>query len=180
MLTLPGACAIVANDTVAMSTCIYKAGCGSMIESVHLYDLIKESFLLLDFGDRLFLEKFDLTVPRYYALSHIANEPGLSPSLLSRTMFCDKSNITRLVHGLMNDGLVERRPHEKDGRAQRLFLTASGARLHEEAARAHRLYVQERLAVLEDCSAERVTDVLAFLNRSLSEALDNTPAMLLN
>ena len=101
-----------------------------MTDRVHLYDLIKESFLLLDFGDRLFLGKFALTVPRYYALTHIAKEPGLSPSLLSRYMFCDKSNITRLVQGLQADGLIERRPHENDGRAQRLFLTADGAKLH--------------------------------------------------
>lgn len=151
-----------------------------MTDRVQLYDLIKESFLLLDFGDRLFLEKFDLTVPRYYALTHIAVEPGLSPSLLSRHMFCDKSNITRLVQGLMNDGLVERRPHEKDGRAQRLFLTATGSALHEKAAHAHQRFVQERLAVLEECPAAQATDVLAFLNRSLSEALDNTPSLLLN
>lgn len=135
--------------------------------------------MLLDFGDRLLLERFDLTVPRYYALDHIAVEPGLSPSLLSRYMFCDKSNITRLVHGLLNDGLVERRPHEQDGRAQRLYLTAAGAELHGKASRAHRCFVEERLAVLEDYSADKVTDVLSYLNKSLSEALDNTPAMLL-
>lgn len=151
-----------------------------MADRVQLYDLIKESFLLLDFGDRLFLEQFDLTVPRYYALTHIAVEPGLSPSLLSRYMFCDKSNVTRLVQGLVGDGLVERRPNEKDGRAQRLFLTDAGADLHERASHAHQRFVCHRMAALEDCSAEQVTDVLAFLNRSLSEALDNSPSMLLN
>lgn len=151
-----------------------------MTDRVRLYDLIKESFLLLDFGDRLFLEKFDLTVPRYYALAHIANDPGLSPSLLSRHMFCDKSNITRLIHGLISEGLVERRPHEKDGRAQRLFLSKAGEALYNRAALAHRGYVEMRLMALEGCTADQVTDVLAFLNKSLSDALDNTPALLLN
>ena len=151
-----------------------------MTDRVRLYDLIKESFLLIDFGDRLFLDQFDLSVPRYYALAHIANEPGLSPSLLSRYMFCDKSNITRLIHGLIADGLVERRPHERDGRAQRLFLTEAGAMLYSQASLAHHGYVESRLMALENCTADQVTDVLAFLNRSLSEALDNTPSMLLN
>jgi DNA-binding MarR family transcriptional regulator len=151
-----------------------------MTDRVHLYDLIKESFLLLDFGDRLFLGKFALTVPRYYALTHIAKEPGLSPSLLSRYMFCDKSNITRLVQGLQADGLIERRPHENDGRAQRLFLTADGAKLHAQASAAHRDYVDSRLRALENCTADQVTEVLAFLNHSLAKALDNDPAVLLN
>jgi len=151
-----------------------------MTDKVHLYDLIKESFLLLDFGDRLLLERFSLTVPRYYALTHIANEPGLLPSLLSRRMFCDKSNITRLIQGLASDGLIERRPHEKDGRAQRLYLTDAGTELHRQAATAHQQYVKVRLGALEDCAADQVTDILSFLNHSLAEGLNSDPLALLN
>jgi DNA-binding MarR family transcriptional regulator len=149
-----------------------------MINKVHLYDLIKESFLLFDFGDRLFLEQFELSVPRYYALAHIAAEPGLSPSLLSRYMFCDKSNITRLTQSLQGDGLVERRPHERDGRAQRLYLTAEGALLFERVAVAHRRYVERRLADVEEWAADQVTNALTHLNRCLSEELNETNARL--
>lgn len=145
-----------------------------------MYDLIKESFLLLDFGDRQFLERFDLTVARYYALDHIANEPGISPGQLSRYMFCDKSNITRLMHGLHDEGLVERRPHELDGRAQRLYLTAAGAALHERVSEEHRRYVESRLMVLEEGTADRFTDTLLFLNKSLSKELDGIQTAPLN
>ena len=151
-----------------------------MTDKVHLYDLIKESFLLLDFGDRLLLERFSLTVPRYYALTHIANEPGLLPSLLSRRMFCDKSNITRLIQGLATDGLIDRRPHETDGRSQRLYLTDAGTELHRKAAAAHQQYVKVRLMALEDCAADQATDILAFLNHSLAEGLNSDPLALLN
>lgn len=41
-------------------------------------------------------------------------------------MFCDKSNITRLVRALEDEGIVCRRPHESDGRALRLYLTDQG------------------------------------------------------
>lgn len=151
-----------------------------MSDRVHLYDLIKESFLLLDFGDRLFLERYNLTVPRYYALTHIAGEPGLSPSQLSQCMFCDKSNITRLIRGLQSDGLVERRPHEYDGRSHRLFLTPVGEALLREAAEAHRHYVNERLRILEECQAGEVTDVLAHLNAHLSRELGSEPILSFN
>ncbi|MBP6015730.1 MAG: MarR family transcriptional regulator [Candidatus Promineofilum sp.] len=148
-----------------------------MAESVRLYDVIKESFLLLDFGDRLFLAGFGLTVSRYYVLAHVAREPGLSPSSLSRYMFCDKSNITRLVHGLQDNGLIDQQPHERDGRTHRLFLTASGATLYGQASRAHRRYIEVRLQVAEVYRTEQLIDTLAHLNRSLTEALDNIPEL---
>ncbi len=151
-----------------------------MTDEVCLYDVIKETFLLLDFGDRRFLEQFDLTVPRYYALSHIANTPGLSPSLLSRCMFCDKSNITRLIHGLEQDDLVERRPHEQDGRVQRLYLTAAGQTRYDIVSRAHRDYVTERMAILGQPQIDQILSRLTHLNRTLTETLDKSELLLLN
>jgi DNA-binding MarR family transcriptional regulator len=151
-----------------------------MIDRIRLYDLLKESFLLLDFADRQFLEQFDLTVSRYYVLAHIAAVPGLSPSPLSRYMFCDKSNITRLIHSLESDGLVERRPHEYDGRAQRLYLTAAGAALYQKASLAHQQFILERLAVLEEHTAANFAGILVSLNRALSDSLDSSPSILLN
>jgi DNA-binding MarR family transcriptional regulator len=151
-----------------------------MNANTRLYDIIKESFLLLDFGDRLLLEKFDLTVPRYYALCHIAAEPGISPSLLSRTMFCDKSNITRLIHGLEIEGLVERRPHETDGRAQRLFLTTAGRELQKRAALAHERFIEQRLSLLVGQEMEGVTRALTCLNRSLGESANESLMVSLN
>ena len=142
-------------------------------EAQTLYDLIKESFLLLDFGDRRLLEPYHLTVSRYYALHHIAAVPGLSPGHLSRMMFCDKSNITRLLQGLEGDSYVERRPHEQDGRAQRLYLTAAGTRLYTAVAAAHAGSIARRLASLPPTDVTRTIDSLARLNRSLSAALDD-------
>ena len=140
-----------------------------MSERTCLYDLIKESFLLLDFGDRRFFDERGLTVSRYYALHHIAAEPGVAPSRLSQLMFCDKSNITRLLQGLEADDLIERQRHEHDGRAQRLYLTAEGARLHGEVAVAHLGLIERRLAVLATPDVARTTGVLAQLNQSLAQ-----------
>jgi DNA-binding MarR family transcriptional regulator len=60
-------------------------------------------------------------------------------------MFCDKSNITRLIKGLESDGLVVRRPHETDGRSLRLHLTPEGEKLSEKVRQAHNNYNAERL-----------------------------------
>lgn len=142
-----------------------------MSASSQLYDLIKETFLLLDFGDRRLLEQFGLSISRYYTLVHIAADPGMSPSHLSTLMFCDKSNITRLLHELEDTGLVERRPHERDGRAQRLFLTTNGATLRRRAAEAHQAYLSERLSVLSLAERAELEALLARLNPALSRQL---------
>lgn len=144
---------------------------GSMTASIQLYDLIKETFLLLDFGDRRLLEQFGLSISRYYTLVHIAADPGMSPSRLSTLMFCDKSNVTRLLHELEDTGLIERRPHERDGRAQRLFLTSHGAALRRRAAEAHQAYVAKRLSVLSLAERAELEALLARLNPALSQEL---------
>jgi DNA-binding MarR family transcriptional regulator len=146
-----------------------------MEEAYSLYSLLKESFLLLDFGDRQLFEQFGLTVPRYYALHHIAGSPGTSPSHLSHLMFCDKSNITRLLQSLEADGYIERRSHEHDGRVQRLFLTELGADLQHRVATAHTAYVEHRLCELPFSERGRLAATLESLNRSLSRDLSAAP-----
>jgi DNA-binding MarR family transcriptional regulator len=137
----------------------------------HLYDLIKESFLLLDFGDRGLFDQFGLSISRYYALHHISTAPGLSPSRLSQLMFCDKSNVTRLLQGLEGDGYVRRCHHEKDGRIQRLYLTESGAQLHNRACSAHMGFVEQRLTLVPEPTADHLAATLSDLNHALADAL---------
>jgi len=136
----------------------------------HLYDLIKESFLLLDFGDRTLFERYGLSVSRYYALHHIAGNPGLSPSRLSQLMFCDKSNITRLLQGLEADGYVTRHVHERDARIQRLFLTDKGLRLHGEVWTVHLTFIEQRLGLLSSEDSQQLETTLDCLIRALAEA----------
>jgi DNA-binding MarR family transcriptional regulator len=137
----------------------------------HLYDLIKEAFLLLDFGDRTLFDQFGLSISRYYALHHIAADPGLSPSRLSQLMFCDKSNITRLLQALEGDGYVERRQHEQDGRIQRLYLTEPGCHLHNKACAAHLGLIERRFAGMAEPAEAQLTITLTTLNRALTDML---------
>ena len=116
-----------------------------MSDNEKLYDLIKETFILLDDGDRRLFSQFNLTPPRFYALSHIAEESGLSSSRLSERLLCDKSNVTRIVKGLESKGYIERQPHETDGRAIRLFLTETGTAVLQQVQSAHTQFNQTRI-----------------------------------
>lgn len=108
-----------------------------MERATALYNLFKEIFLLLDDGDRRLLARYDLTVPRFHALLHLGEQPGLSVSELSSLMFCDKSNVTRLIQGMEAENLVRRRRHESDGRVLCLYLTPAGEALREQVFEMH-------------------------------------------
>ena len=143
-----------------------------MIDSHMLYNTLNEIFLLLDDGDRRFFGTYELSPPRYYALYHLNEQPGISFSELSNRMFCDKSNITRIIKGLEAEGLVIRRPHETDGRTLRLFLSDEGQKLCREAMNAHRIYNQERFSNLEDIKKDNLLDGLHQLKNNLRSQLD--------
>lgn len=142
-----------------------------MSDVEQLYRLLKEAFLLLDDGDRRLFGQHDLSSPRYYALSHIAAEPGLSLSQLSDYMFCDKSNITRIIRGLERDGHLERRPHETDGRSLRLYLTEKGTAVYQTVAAAHQISIQERLHQLAQPERQQLENRLNTLNIALRTLL---------
>lgn len=134
-----------------------------MADPTDIYSLLKEIFLLLDDGDRRLFDRFSLTVPRFYVLFHLGEEPGISVSQLSRLMFCDKSNITRLIHGLQSEGLVTRRAHESDGRVLRLFLTQQGEELRSEVVAAHKAANQRRIG--QNLTEREQGELLQFLDK---------------
>lgn len=133
------------------------------------YDLIKELFLILDDGDRQLFGRFNLTATRYYALIHINQEPGISLSQLSDRLLCDKSNITRVIKSMEAEGLVSRRPHERDGRALRLYLTESGRDTYTRAAKAHRAYNRLRFTDAEASQDAKIVNALHALKRQLNQ-----------
>jgi DNA-binding MarR family transcriptional regulator len=137
-----------------------------------LYNTLNEIFLILDDGDRRFFSNFELSAPRFYALFHLLEQPGISFSELSNRMFCDKSNITRIIKGLESEGLVIRRPHETDGRTLRLFLSDEGQALCKKAMVAHHIYNQERFSDLEDIKKDNLLEGLQQLKSSLRSRLD--------
>lgn len=142
-----------------------------MADATLIYNLLKEVFFLIDDGDRRLFSQYNLSVPRFYILWHLGNEPGISSRRLSELMICDKSNITRLSKGLESDGLVVRQAHETDGRALRLYLTEEGARIREEALATHLAYNEQRLTYNAGDTQDNLQQYLLRLKDSLQVEL---------
>ena len=136
-----------------------------------LYNLLKQTFILLDDGDRRLFGQYNLSPTRYYALLHILEKPGLSSSELSDRLLCDKSNVTRIVKGLENTGYILRKPHETDGRTLRLYLTEQGKAVCTEISAAHQTYNELRLSCISEISQGNLLENLSLLNDSLQEEL---------
>lgn len=142
-----------------------------MSERETLYNLLKQTFILLDDGDRRLFGRYSLSPTRYYALLHISETPGLSSSELSDRLLCDKSNVTRIVKGLENSGYIIRKPHETDGRTLRLYLTTKGKEVCAAVSFAHQTYNELRLNCIDEISQGNLLENLSLLNDSLQNEL---------
>jgi DNA-binding MarR family transcriptional regulator len=60
-----------------------------------------------------------------------AGEGGLRPFEIERQMLIAQSNISRLIDRLAEQGHVERRPCEEDGRGQHVVITPAGRELRK-------------------------------------------------
>lgn len=145
-----------------------------MSRASSLYSLIKDIFFLLDDGDRRLIGEYDLTVSRFYILYHLGEKPGLSISELSREMFCDKSNATRLIRSMEEEGLVSRQPHPTDGRALSVYLTPAGAAKRAEVWEAHVRHNSQRFdTCLAEAEQQQLFACLQQLKSSLEDELEN-------
>lgn len=142
-----------------------------MSEKEKLYNLLKETFILLDDGDRHLFNQFNLSPPRYYALYHLFESPGISSSLLSDKMLCDKSNVSRIIRNLEADNLIERKPHEADRRSFCLFLTDEGTAVVNQVIQAHKNFNARRLSCLDEIAEGNLLNNLSSLNQSLTQSI---------
>lgn len=86
-----------------------------------------------------FVRPFDLTTSRMGVLLTLHFSPEkLSPSDLGERLFVTRGNMTGLIQGLVNDGLVKRVQREGDRRAHDLELTEHGVAVLTEYLPHHR------------------------------------------
>jgi DNA-binding MarR family transcriptional regulator len=143
-----------------------------MESEMSLYTTLKEIYFTLDNGDRRLLEGYNLSVPRFYLLKHIAENPGITLTQLSTLMLTDKSNITRLIKGIEAEGLVTKLQHETDGRALSLYITETGQRVLSLALTAHNNFTQERFAPIRDHVNGLLADLI-LVKQVLNSQLDS-------
>ena len=137
-----------------------------MSSEIALHDTLKETTFFIENGDRQLLEQFNLTIPRYYILKHVNENPGISLTRLSLLMRTDKSNTTRLIQNLQEEGLIARRRNELDRRTFCLYLSEKGKQLYCRASAAHEMYTQDRFSA-PNIEIDALLDNLVAMNHRL-------------
>lgn len=96
------------------------------------------------------------------ALGYIASHPGATQRDLVQRSGRDKAQVTRLVQGLREQGLIDVRADAADKRSSRLFLTEAGASIH---ASLHACGAQLAADALGDLDAQERQQLHALLAR---------------
>lgn len=135
-----------------------------------LYQSMKSISLHLDDGERTLFSKFGLTTSRFYVLKHINAHPGISYIDLSELMLCTKGNTTRIVQGMLEDGLINRLENPQDRRSFQLYLSESGEILFKEVNVAYQDYVFSLLSKLKEDQLELFAAVSGRIERRMLSA----------
>jgi DNA-binding MarR family transcriptional regulator len=113
------------------------------------------------------LAEHELSVAQYGTLILVAEQPGITVAEVARKVGSARQSANEMLAGLERAGLVERRAHPKDRRAQQVFLTTAGRERMDAATPSVRA-VEEQLEL--DFSASDRKAVRAWLTRMADSA----------
>lgn len=79
------------------------------------------------------LKLYNISYGQFSLMMTLFFEDGINQETLARRLFVNKATVARAVDKLEQGGYVERTHDEKDGRANRVFLTAKGRKIEPVA-----------------------------------------------
>ncbi|WP_457631289.1 MarR family winged helix-turn-helix transcriptional regulator [Oceanithermus sp.] len=100
-------------------------------------------------------------------INHLAEDPGCSVRDLARALGLTTPTVSVSLRRLERQGLVMRRPHPRDNRAVRLFLTPAGEELHRRVREFRR---QTAGRMLEGLKPQEQEELLRLLDKAISAA----------
>lgn len=133
-----------------------------------LYKSLKSIFLHIDNHEKAFLARFGLNVPRFFVLMHVEKNPGINYIVLSDLLLCTKSNTTRVVRGMQEDGLVNRELDPNDRRSYQLTLTKAGHALFENVYPDYNQLVDGLMSKLDKAKLENYLKASSEIENTLT------------
>jgi DNA-binding MarR family transcriptional regulator len=126
------------------------------------------------------LAHLDIKPPHLDILVNLFRFEGISQQELARKLLVGRSNMSMLLPQMEKRGLIERRGDKHDKRVLRLYLTAEGRRVTEEAMAIQTDLIDRMLsdAPLDECDImtahmERIVSLLLQEEREPLEAVDD-------
>lgn len=134
-----------------------------------LREALRRLFRKMGFMERDEARCCSMSVSRCQVLVEIGRGAPLSLVELSARMGLEKSTLSRLVDGLVEDGLAERRESEIDRRYQRIELSGEGRNLYRDIEDRMNAFVAEAWARVPGDRREGVLESLRVLEEAFCE-----------
>lgn len=140
--------------------------------------LLRRAWFGLNQAFRRRIAPLGLTPDQYTALRTLAEqEPvGLTQRELTEHMASDPNTVAALVERMERAGLIERKPHERDGRANRIELAAAGRERFARARTEAQALQAEIMAALPVEGQEAFLSGLACVAEACQAASERVPS----
>jgi len=115
--------------------------------------------------------RFGMTRAKWAVLARLDRFEGLKQTELAEMLDLQPITLTRLLDGLADNGLIERRPDPDDRRAKRLYLTPAARPLLERLTDLGEDLMATALAGLNAAEVEAVLGNLTTVKENLRKAI---------
>lgn len=137
--------------------------------------LLRQAWYGLNQAFRRRIAYLGVTPDQFTVLRTLLENEGITQRGLAQAMTSDANTVASLVERMEIAELVHRRPHEKDRRAHRLYLTAFGRRKYSEAREVAVKMQAEMLSVLPARERERFLMDLSTVAEACRKAAERAP-----
>jgi DNA-binding MarR family transcriptional regulator len=115
---------------------------------------------------RAYEDRFGLTIPQWRLIAVLAEDGPLTQQAIGARTVMDKVTVSRATQGLVKRRLVERAPHDADGRSHHLALSKAGERLYGEISPVALEYEARLLQEFDPAAVAELKRVLLLLERA--------------
>jgi len=119
--------------------------------------------------------QFGMTRAKWAVLARLDRFEGLKQTELAEMLDLQPISLTRLLDGLADNGLIERRPDPDDRRAKRLYLTPAARPLLERLTDLGEDLMAEALAGLDRVDVAKLLVGLGAIKENLRQAVQKKP-----
>src|SRR5262245_31181368 len=120
--------------------------------------------------------QFGVTRAKWAVLARLERFEGLKQAELAEMLDLQPITLTRLLDGLADNGLIERRPDPSDRRAKRLYLTAAARPLLERLGALGQDLMGTALEGLDEPTVTSLLVHLTTVKENLRQAVQRRPS----
>ena len=137
--------------------------------------LLRHAWYGLNQAFRRRIAHLGITPDQFTVMRTLLESGGITQSELTDQMSSDPNTVASLLERMERSVLLERQPHEKDGRARRLYLKVEGKRKYQKAREVAIALQTEVLGILPEANREEFLEHLALVADTCRDAADKSP-----